>query len=187
MAVKRPGERKREAALGRRGGHGDGPALADLTQHRSAREGVVGEEGLLEEDLGEPLVAVESTEPAHRDAGQVERDEQVGESSVAGAVGLGAEETEQVGAEGAASGPGLLAVEDPSAALGRRVHPPRRLRSEARSDPALGSDQPWHQRSSPRAMRGRMCSFCSGLPKENTLGASRKMPFCVIRGGPPAR
>ena len=57
----------------------------------------------------------------------------------------------------------------------------------ARSDPAPGSDQPWAQRSSAPAIRGRMRSFCSVLPKAKMLGARRKIPFWVTRAGPWAR
>ena len=57
----------------------------------------------------------------------------------------------------------------------------------ARSLPAFGSDQPWHQRSSPAAMRRRMPACWAGVPNSKRLGASRKIPFCVTRGGAPAR
>ena len=70
----------------------------------------------------------------------VERDQQVGEALVALALGVGAEQAEQVGAERAAGGPGLLAVEHPAAALvvagglaGERR--PGRSRRWARSSP----------------------------------------------------
>ena len=39
-----------------------------------------------------------------------------------------------------------------------------RVVMEARSLPAFGSDQPWDQRSSPDAIRGRKRSFCSSVP-----------------------
>ncbi len=73
------------------------------------------------------------------------------------------------------------------------TQPPRsssraaRLLMPARSEPASGSDQPWHQRSSAAAIRGRKRAFCSSLPNSKMVGASRKMPFWVTRWGPPAR
>ena len=39
-----------------------------------------------------------------------------------------------------------------------------RVRSEARSDPAPGSEKPWHQMS-PAGMPGRYRLFCSGVPQ----------------------
>src|ERR1700712_1190241 len=37
--------------------------------------------------------------------------------------------------------------------------------SEARSEPEPGSENPWHQKSSTLAMRGRKRFFCASLPK----------------------
>ena len=51
-----------------------------------------------------------------------------------------------------------------------------RVRSEARSDPALGSENPWHQMSSPRSMRGRKRLFCSAVPHCMMAGAMLLMP-----------
>ena len=45
-----------------------------------------------------------------------------------------------------------------------------RLRSAARSLPASGSDQPWHQISSPEAIGGRKRAFCSGVPCSSRVG-----------------
>ena len=54
-------------------------------------------------------------------------------------------------------------------------------RIPARSLPASGSDQPWHHVCSPLAIFVRNRSCCSGVPKPNSVGASRKIPFCVTR------
>jgi hypothetical protein len=62
-----------------------------------------------------------------------------------------------------------------------------RLVRLARSLPAPGSDQAWHQRSSAAAIRGSSVSCCSGVPNAKSAGDSRKMPFCVTRCGAPAR
>ena len=61
--------------------------------------------------------------------------------------------------------PGLLAVDDVvvAVALGR-------VFSEARSEPAPGSEKPWHHQSSRLAMRGRNCCFCSSVPKAMSTG-----------------
>ena len=57
----------------------------------------------------------------------------------------------------------------------------------ARSLPASGSDQPWHQVCSPLAIAGRNRSRWAGVPNSNSVGASRKIPFWVTRWGAPAR
>ena len=101
---------------------------------------------------------------------------------VALGVGVGAEQAEQVRAERAAGGPGLLPGEAPAAVASSRT---ARLLMPARSLPALGSHQPWHHRSSAAAMRGRKRSFCSWVPNSKIVGASRKMPFWVTRCGAP--
>jgi hypothetical protein len=67
--------------------------------------------------------------------------------------------------------------------------PSRRARvwTLARSLPAFGSEYPWHQSSSPRAMGGRKRCFWASVPKAMTVGPSRVSPMCPIRPGPPAR
>ena len=57
---------------------------------------VVGHEHVVEEDLGEALVAVEAADAAHGDALGVERHEEVGQAAVALGVGIGAEQAEQL-------------------------------------------------------------------------------------------
>jgi len=99
-----------EAALGAGGGHRDVPAV----MHR-AEDIVVGDEHVVEEHLGEPLVTVEATEAPDRDARRVEGHQEVGEAAVPLRVGVAAEQTEEVGAEGAPGGPGLLPREAPTA------------------------------------------------------------------------
>ena len=59
--------------------------------------------------------------------------------------------------------------------------------SEARSEPASGSDQHWAQICSPAAIAGRNRSCCSFVPCSKMIGASRKMPFWDTRPGAPAR
>ena len=61
------------------------------------------------------------------------------------------------------------------------------LRPAARSLPALGSDQPWHQSWSAEAIFFSKLSFCASVPHSKRVGASRKMPFWVTRDGAPAR
>ena len=62
-----------------------------------------------------------------------------------------------------------------------------RERMPARSLPASGSDQPWHQISSPAAIGSKKRSFCAGVPYSSMVGASRKMPFWLTRLGARAR
>ena len=62
-----------------------------------------------------------------------------------------------------------------------------RERMPARSLPASGSDQPWHQISSPAAIGGKKRSFWAGVPYSSMVGARRKMPFWLTRLGARAR
>jgi hypothetical protein len=62
-----------------------------------------------------------------------------------------------------------------------------RERMAARSLPASGSDQPWHQISSPAAIGGRNRSFWAGVPNSSRVGPSKKMPFWLTRLGAFAR
>ena len=39
------------------------------------------------------------------------------------------------------------------------------VRSPARSEPAPGSEKPWHHQSRKSRMRGRKRAFCAGVPK----------------------
>ena len=106
-----------------------------------------GTKHVVEEHLGEALVAVEPREAADGHARGVQRHEEVGQAVVPLRLRVGAEQPEQVRAEGPAGGPGLLPVQLPAARRPRRAHG---CVSEARSLPAPGSDQPWHHRSSAR-------------------------------------
>ena len=135
VAMKRPGERSVRPALGAGGGHRHRPALVHLAEHHAAGQRVVGEEGLLEEHLGEALVAVEPAEAAHGDAGRVERDEQVAQALVPLRRRVGAEQPEQVRAERAAGRPGLLPVEHPAAVDAPRLAAHRRPGRCRRSAP----------------------------------------------------
>lgn len=99
-------------------------------------------------------------------------------------IGVGAEQPEQVGTER----PRVVQVfwpvnRQPPAASSRTAFEV----IAARSLPALGSDQPWHHRSSADAIRGRNRSCCSWVPYSKMVGANRKMPFWVTRWGAPAR
>ncbi len=46
------------------------------------------------------------------------------------------------------------------------------VRSAARSDPAPGSLNSWHQMKSPRSVAGTNCSICSGLPCSRIVGTA---------------
>ena len=45
-----------------------------------------------------------------------------------------------------------------------------RVRSEARSEPAFGSDQPWHHTKESSRILGRCSRFCSSLPWTMSVG-----------------
>src|ERR1700691_5326283 len=51
-----------------------------------------------------------------------------------------------------------------------------RVCSEARSDPAFGSEYPWHQRINPAAIFGRCSFFCASVPYFSSAGPSIQMP-----------
>ena len=59
------------------------------------------------------------------------------------------------------------------------------VRSEARSEPASGSDMPCDQISSPRSIGWRKRSCCSGVPKCMMAGAMLETPITLT--GPGAR
>ena len=61
-----------------------------------------------------------------------------------------------------------------------------RERSEARSEPASGSDQACAQITSPLAIGGSTRARCSAVPWSKRVGASRLMPFWETRPGAPA-
>ncbi len=62
-----------------------------------------------------------------------------------------------------------------------------RVRSPARSDPASGSEYPWHQIDVPARIPGRNRAFCSAVPNISKVGPSSCSPMCPTRPGAPAR
>ena len=48
------------------------------------------------------------------------------------------------------------------------------VRSDARSEPAPGSENSWHQRNSPRMVAGTKRSICSGVPCSRMVGAAHQ-------------
>jgi hypothetical protein len=61
------------------------------------------------------------------------------------------------------------------------------VRSDARSEPAFGSEKPWHQMSSPRSMRGRSVVFWSSVPCSMIAGAMFERPSGLSVPGACAR
>lgn len=72
-----------------------------------------------------------------------------------------------------------LSSQPPSVRTAREV-------SEARSDPASGSDHACAQTTSPVAMEGRIRARCRSVPWSKRVGARRLMPFWPTRPGAPA-
>src|ERR1700722_2946810 len=107
---KATGASQRETALGARRRHRDLPSLVP-----PAEDVAIGDEDVVEEDLGEAGIAVESRDRADGDAGGAEGDEEVGEAAVTLALRIGPEEAEDPVAERAARAPGLLPREFPYA------------------------------------------------------------------------
>ena len=58
-----------------------------------------------------------------------------------------------------------------------------RVRSEARSEPAPGSEKPWHQTTSPLRIGVRWRAFCSSLPCTMSAGPSMLMPTLLPTPG----
>ena len=61
------------------------------------------------------------------------------------------------------------------------------VRSDARSEPASGSEKPWHQMSSPRRIRGSSAVFWSSVPCAMSGGATFGIPITLIGPGAPER
>jgi hypothetical protein len=61
------------------------------------------------------------------------------------------------------------------------------VRSDARSEPASGSENSWHQISSPVRIGRRKRSFCAGVPKSMMVGPAKSSPMVFSRSGAPAR
>ena len=59
--------------------------------------------------------------------------------------------------------------------------------SPARSEPASGSEKPWHQAILPDRISGRKCCFCSSLPHCRMVGPTSVSPKKSARIGAPAR
>src|SRR5829696_2488116 len=57
------------------------------------------------------------------------------------------------------------------------------VRTDARSEPASGSEKPWHQRSVPDRMRGRKCLFGSSDPKAISVLPSSSIPNWSFSAG----
>ncbi|CAB5036143.1 unannotated protein [freshwater metagenome] len=55
--------------------------------------------------------------------------------------------------------------------------------SEAKSDPELGSLNPWHQRVVPFMMLGKNSFFCSSVPHCNNVGPTKVSPKKSARNG----
>ena len=92
----------------------------------------------------------------HRDARRLHVDQQEGDALLLLGRRVGAHEAEDPVGVLRQGRPGLLAVDDVVVAVALRAW----SCSEARSEPAPGSEKPWHHQSSRLAMRGRKRFFC---------------------------
>ena len=59
--------------------------------------------------------------------------------------------------------------------------------TDARSDPAPGSEKPWHHSSRTAAIGGRKRRRCPGVPYSTSVGPSSCSPTWLTRAGAPAR
>ena len=100
----------------------------------------------------------------------------------AAAVGVRAGQEDAPVGDPPVGAPHLRAGDDPAVAvaLGPRG-------SEARSLPASGSENSWHQTWSARRMPGRCSACCSGVPKARSEPPVSTRPTMLIQGGTWAR
>ena len=118
--------------------HRDLPAAADLAEEVLRGDAHVGEEDLVELRLARDLA-----QRPHLDARRMHVDDEVREPCVARRLRVGAREEDAEVGEVRERRPHLLAVHDEVAVLEREL-----VRTPARSEPAPGSEKPWHQISS---------------------------------------
>ena len=154
-------ERERGAALVRERRVGDRPAVVQL-----ADELVVGHEHLVEEHLVELGVARDLHERPHLDAGRLHVDDEVGDALVLRRVGVGAGEADPPPRRTART------TSTPSGprAASRRRRASARVCSDARSEPASGSLNSWHQISPAVRIDGSHRCFCSSVPCASSVG-----------------
>ena len=62
-----------------------------------------------------------------------------------------------------------------------------RVRTAARSEPASGSEKPWHQISSAERIFARCACFCSSVPCTMIVGPAMPRPITPTCGGAWAR
>ena len=62
-----------------------------------------------------------------------------------------------------------------------------RVFSAARSEPASGSENPWHQISSPERIGPSRRSFCSSVPQAISVGPPSRRPSTLAGSGARAR
>ena len=137
-----------------------------------------------EEDLVELGLAGDLAERAHLDARRVHVDEQVAEAGVALAVGVAAgDEDAPVGDVGERR-PDLLPVDDEVVSLeqSRAV-----VRTAERSEPASGSEKPWHQISSVERIFSRCFCFWASVPCAMIVGPAMPSPITPRWDGASAR
>ena len=68
----------------------------------------------------------------------------------------------------------------------KRSRPSARVDSDARSLPAPGSENSWHQTCSPQRVGRRWRWHCSGVPNRRRLPAARTRPTMLSTAGTPA-
>ena len=124
----------------------------------------------VEEDLGEVRVAVHLAQGSDVDAGAPEVEPEGRDAAVLGYRGVVAREQEPEARVRAPARPHLLTVHPPLVAVASRVESP------ARSDPAPGSENSWHQISSPFAIFGSQRAHCSARPWASSVGPTSSRP-----------
>ena len=102
-------------------------------------------------------------------------DDEVGDALVLGHVGVGAGQADAPARELRVRRPHLLAREQPAV-----VDAHARVFSDARSEPASGSEKSWHQISSAVRIDGSQRAFCSSVPCASSVGPARLMPTRLI-------
>ena len=150
------------------------PAFSGPSRHRS-RDPHVGEEHLVE--LGVAVHLAQAVGARRRREAMSSRKNEM--PLWGGSLGVGAGHEDAAVGDPPVGAPDLLAVDD--VARHRRGRPG--WRAPARSDPASGSENSWHQIRSP-VMIGRRCSACcSGVPNASSAEPVSTQPTMLRNAG----
>ncbi len=157
--------------------HRDLPAAAHLAEDVVERH-----LGAVEEDLVELGLAGELSQRANLDAGAAHVQQQHRQPGAAGRRRIGADEQQAAIRHVRVRRPDLLPWRTSRSLSSRPA-----VRSAARSDPASGSENPWHQISAAERMGERNRACCASVPCAMIVGPAIPIPITPTCGGASAR